>query len=203
MNDLYYSVQFLPYMLLNRNIHNYLNAYRGGFSKADYFIPMLRYTGRSDMFYTFLNSSNVKYRSNGYRGMELNWTNDLDNAKEISDQLYFKIDETKILLLEQFIRELKEEDIHLIFVTTPEYIEGQNFVSNREEIFSIINSISERYEIPFFDYSNDTICYNRNMYYNANHMNKESAELFTKKLIHDLQKQESTSIIFRNLVGML
>ncbi len=203
MNDLYYSVQFLPFMLWNRNLYDYLKPYPQ-FLKADYFIPMLRYTGRSDVFYIFLNNSNVKYRSNGYRGLELGWTGEWDKIKEIYDHMYFKIDETQILLLEHFIRELKEEGIYLIFVTTPVYIEGQTFVSDREEIFSIFNSISERYEIPFFDYTNDTIfSYNRDLFYNAIHMNKEGAELFTKKFIHDLQKQESTSIIFKNLVGML
>ncbi len=91
------------------------------------------------------------------------------------------------MLFNQFIKEIKEEDIDLIFVYGPEYIEGQDFVKNRNEIFSIYEEISNKEKIPFFNYSDDNMCFDKLLFYNSQHLNKKGANKFTEELIKDLQ----------------
>jgi len=93
-----------------------------------------------------------------------------------------------IKLFEKFLSECKVQDINLIFVYAPEYKEGQKFLEKREEVIKIYKKYSEQYQIPFYDYSNDAICYQKKYFYNSVHMNKTGAELFTTKLIDTLKQ---------------
>ena len=47
--------------------------------------------------------------------------------------------------------------------------------------FRIINTYS-----PILNYTYDPISYDTNFFYNATHLNKTGAELFTRKLAHDI-----------------
>lgn len=96
------------------------------------------------------------------------------------------LDSATINLFEVFLKEAKKAGIRLVFVYTPEYIEGQKFVSNREEIFSYYNAFSKKYSIPFYDYSSDSLCYNKKYFYNSQHLNATGAAIFTKKLVRDI-----------------
>ena len=98
-----------------------------------------------------------------------------------------KLDPETIILFEKFIAECKKQNIKLIFVYAPEYIEGQIFTKNRGEVLSLYTNYSQKYNIPFYDYSNDAISYQKKYFYNTVHMNKTGAELFTAKLIDTLK----------------
>jgi hypothetical protein len=73
-------------------------------------------------------------------------------------------------------------------VYAPEYIEGQIFTKNRDEVLSLYTKYSHKYNIPFYDYSTDAISYQKKYFYNTNHLNKMGAELFTTKLIDTLKR---------------
>jgi lysophospholipase L1-like esterase len=48
------------------------------------------------------------------------------------------------------------------------------------------DSIARKYNIPILDYHYDPISFDTAYFYNATHMNKRGAELFTAKLAHDI-----------------
>jgi hypothetical protein len=75
----------------------------------------------------------------------------------------------------------------LIFVYTPEYIEGQKYVSNRAQIMGLYKKYSKQYQIPFYDFSNDSISYQKKYFYNVSHLNRLGSELFTAQLIDTLK----------------
>ena len=94
------------------------------------------------------------------------------------------------MLFENFIKECKQNQIELIFVYTPEYIEGQKLFSNRTELMDFYKSISNHYSIPFYDYSADSLCYQKKYFYNASHLNQQGAEIFSRKLASDLKNRK-------------
>ena len=98
--------------------------------------------------------------------------------------------------IEQFLKECKRDNIKLIFVYTPEYIEGQKFVANRTSIFKTFSKYSKKYEIPFYDYSKDSLCLDKKYFYNSNHLNKTGAEIFTNKLIDTLKSTNAMGLKF-------
>jgi len=77
----------------------------------------------------------------------------------------------------------------LIFVYTPEFIDGQKFMSNRDEIIDLYKIISNKYSIKFYDYSQDSICLNKKYFYNSMHLNKFGSEIFSRNLACALQKR--------------
>lgn len=194
-SDLYNQDQFLPYMLNNKEIevHEY-----NGFTKLDYKIPMLRYFGKKEALLEVLKlilfkSSNHPVRTNGYAGQELTWTNDLSKARSDLGTMTIVSDPSIINLFEDYLEDCRKLKIPIVFVYTPEYIDGQKFITNRSDIFKIYKMLSEKYNIPFFDYSRDSISYHRELFYNTGHLNKTGAEIFTRKLIDDLRQNNITA----------
>ena len=189
--DLYEFEQFLPIMLWNKNIEKFTSQFTG-FKKLDYYIPLIRYAGQksalNESFEIFTNQKRKeKYRVKGYRGMDKKWNNDFDKAKEKNKAYKIKVESYSLKLLEQFIEECKKNNIELILIYPPEYIEGQKFVINRSEAINLFKQLSSKYVIPFYDYSKNKISFARNNFYNASHLNKLGSEQFTNILAKDLK----------------
>ncbi len=184
---LYNSGQFLPYMLFNEEIEKATISYEG-FHEMDYEIPLIRYFGhRAETVLAIshmlgLRSSAVP-RTRGYQGQNLLWNSDFERAKLEMDYYEVKLDTASVLLFEKFIDECKEKQIKLLFVYSPEYIEGQRFIKNRDEIITLYKTFGKKYGIPYYDYSADSISFQRKYFYNALHLNTVGAELFTHELI--------------------
>lgn len=191
--DLYQIDQFLPYMLWNSNIKEYTSSY-AGYNKFDYCLPIIRYLGKTNSLKTIIKNiyrdqSLDNFRKNGFLGMDREWNSDLEKAKTNKDSYKIKLDSSSISLFENFIKECKTNNIELIFVYTPEFVDGQKFVSNRNEIIDLYKNISNKYSIKFYDYSKDGICLNKKYFYNASHLNKSGAEIFSRNFANDLKER--------------
>ncbi|MFZ4464325.1 MAG: hypothetical protein ACOYN5_10785 [Bacteroidales bacterium] len=188
--DLYNYQQFLPFLLLNNDIYQYTSSYIG-FSTFDYYIPLCRYFLESGAlkaaFRSMIDCKIVPSRIRGYMGMEKNWTNDLDRAKSKVDYYEVKLDSSTVNLFEKFINECSNNNIKITLVFSPEYIEGQFFVKNRKEIISKYQHFANKYSLQFIDYSKDTMCMQKQFFYNSEHLNKKGSEIFTNKLIKDIR----------------
>lgn len=192
-NDLYQLDQFLPYMLWNSNIHAYTKSYIG-YTDYDYYIPLIRYSGKTNSLKSIIKNiikgqSKTKYRNHGYLGVDSEWNTDLEKAQKELQSYEINTDSLTIELFEKFIKECKESNIELVLVYTPEHIDGQNFVSNRNDIIQIYRDLSAKHSIDFYDYSDDSLCLDKNYFYNASHLNSTGADIFSQKLAQDLKVQ--------------
>jgi hypothetical protein len=189
-SDFYNPDQYLPYMLNNKEMKQLTyNEYQ----PIDYKLPMIRYFGKKEAFMEIIKlllnpASNKPLRVKGYLPRDIMWNDDLIKAQEKLGSFEVKSDSSIIRLFEKYLNECHQLNIQVIFVYTPEYVEGQKFVSNRSDIMTIYNQFSQKYNIPFYDYSNDSMSYHKEYFYNSGHLNKEGAELFTSRLINDLRK---------------
>lgn len=195
-DDLYNLNQFIPFMLWNENISEYTSSYKG-FHRMDYYIPFVRYYGKKKLVKSILldifKDKENKFLSQGFRGMNLVWNDDFDRAKETMEKYEVVLDEASIKLFEKFIVECKDSHTELILVYAPEYIEGQSFIKNRKEIINIYADLSQKYHLLFLDYSNSVLSQNKNLFYNATHMNAKGADQFTRMLSSDLLKNKELS----------
>lgn len=144
--DLYNYEQFLPF-IYKKDIRKYTKSYKG-FSALDYFLPLYRYRNKTEEIRKVI-KSNLKsdgitpYRIDGYRGMNRIWNNDLKKAKSKIEKYSVEFDASTKQLFETFIKECNVLDIKLVLVYTPEYIEGQRFITNRKDIVSNYKLLSE------------------------------------------------------------
>ncbi len=190
--DLYGLEQYLPYMLWNENIREYTGSYKG-YHWLDYNLPFVRYIGKKAVIqevitHIFSTKTRPNIRESGYAGMDKTWNSDLEKAKSEMKSYKIKLHDKSVQLFHRFIKECKEQDIQLVFVCTPEYIEGQRFIENRTEIIEMYEQIARVNQIKFFDYSNDSMCLDRSLFYNSLHLNKTGAELFSAKFAGQLRK---------------
>jgi lysophospholipase L1-like esterase len=71
-------------------------------------------------------------------------------------------------------------------VYAPLYIDATEKIINIEGMYQMYDSIARKYNIPILDYNYDPISYDTIYFYNATHLNKKGAELFSVKLAHDI-----------------
>ncbi|SCY40775.1 hypothetical protein [Flavobacterium caeni] len=188
--DLFYSEQFLPYMLGNDSLQKVTQNFIG-YENYDFHIPLIRYYGKGkamlEAFKIALGGKNEPTRIRGYQGQLIPWTNELEEAKKRMNHFTVEMEPQTVALFERYIQFCKASGIQLVFVYSPEYIEGQQFIANRKQMIDVYRKFAQKYSIPFFDYSTDPISYDRNYFYNALHMNKFGAEKFTAEFIQDLR----------------
>lgn len=184
--DLYNIEQFFPYMLGNTKLKAQLAKYNGT-NWYDYYIPLIRFTGSKTAIKSIVkdNEKLPPHRQLGFKAIEQSWSNDLEKATAAMDNYVVKIDNSSLSLFYQFISECKKDEIELVFVYAPEFIEGQNFIKNRAEILTLYNTIAAENNIKFINYSSDEICKNKKYFYNSVHLNSKGAKLFTENFIVD------------------
>lgn len=199
--DLYNPDQFLPYMLRDKELKNAIESYNG-FSIFDYEIPLIRYFGKLDAIKTVIKliikpQSNIIERIKGYQGQVQSWNSDFDKARFTMKYYEVKIDTASMILFDRYLNECKANNIKIIFVYPPEYIEGQKFIKNRNKLIALYTKFSKKYCIPFYDYSDNSMSYQKKYFYNAIHLNKLGAELFTNELIEKLKNSDEYDKIQR------
>jgi len=193
--DLYNMDQFLPYMLFNQEIEKATSSYLG-FEKLDFYLPLIRYYGKKEaIIYSILTSldfkSNKLKRIKGYYGQNLRWNNDFEFAKNKSNSIKVNIDSLTKKSFFKFIEECKLNDIKLIFILPPTYYEGQKFISNFNEIINLYVKIANVNQIPFLDYSKDSISFKKKYFYNATHLNIDGANLFSTRIADQIDSIRS------------
>jgi hypothetical protein len=187
--NLYHLEQFLPYMLWNPNIYRYTKAYNG-FEFYDYFIPLVRYAGKWDVIKLCFDNliepeANLPYRNNGFLGMDRQW--DESRKYALKDSFQIQIDSTCVGYFDAFLKETKDMGIEVILVYAPEHTLGQALISNRNEIISFYSYLAKNNQIQFLNYSKHAICQDKQLFYNASHLNAHGATIFSKVLASDLK----------------
>ncbi len=193
--NLFNANQFLPYMLLDDEVYDYTKSYEG-FRSSDYHIPLIRYLGRfdaiRDALKAFMKTPNPKTgRQKGYKPEDVEWNNDFERVKRQMDFYEVEQDTTSIELYDKFLQECKDDNIEVIMIYAPEYIEGQDFVRGRDKVIKMFRDFSKKYAIRFIDYSDHELCFDKKYFYNATHLNKRGAQIFSKQLAKDLKAQIS------------
>jgi hypothetical protein len=197
-NFLYEPDQFLPYMLWNANLKNYTSTYNI-YSKLDYYIPLVRYRGKHKALAkafknTFISKGDtLKFRYRGYAGMNRKWNDDLNKAKSEFGHFEIIFSPESIDLFDRFLNDCKRSNIKVVLVYTPEYIEGQDFVLNRNEVMETYKMFAKKYNLLFLDYSADSLSRKKQLFYNASHLNRRGANLFTLKLASRLKEAHGTA----------
>lgn len=188
--ELYNAKQFLPY-IRNEEIRIATRYYKG-FDIYDYNLPYVRYHGQSQAIYhglgiLLLPSSNSKDRYKGFQAQNREWNDDLANAKLANSSYNVVIDDAIVSLFESYIQDLKNKNIQLILVYSPEYKEGQQYVRNRNSVMLLYKNIARKYNVPLIDYTDSSICGDKSKYYNSMHLNKIGSNIFSKQLAHSLK----------------
>jgi hypothetical protein len=190
--DAYQKGQFLPYLhenLLQQELKEI------GFTEFDFYIPAVTYHGEFIGIYRglreFVGEKHFPAdRYKGYCGQNREWDGSQLEKILSNDSIISNVETEIVQLFDSFLNHCEKNDIKVILVFTPQYIKATEFTKNKDEIIEIYHSFSKKYDIPFLDYSYDSLCYDTAYFYNAMHLNKKGAELFSLKLANDIKTQK-------------
>jgi hypothetical protein len=190
--QLFMPEQFAPY--LSDSLIKQATAPYEGFQSLDYHNPFTKYLYKTRYIATgLLELTGLKHfdskKYKGYQGKNKPWDNSYENfVKKNPDGWTHKIKATQLRLMEAFLSQCRKSHVNVVFVYTPEYIDAQRHLKNRKQIFQIYTALSEKYHLPFLDYSNHELCTDKSNFYNSQHLNKSGAEKYSQILAHDLMK---------------
>lgn len=182
----YEREQFFSYFFYDRDLLNEYDQYEN-FSWGEKYVPCYRYLGYEDVMTEAIFHDNKKhffeYLNKGYFCSDKEWDGSVLYAM---DSVECAIDSNALSLFINFLQEETDNGVKIIFVYAPIYIGAREKMVNEEEMFAMYDSIAEKFDIPILDYNDIPMCYDTTYFYNATHLNRIGAELFTTKLAHDI-----------------
>lgn len=147
------------------------------FSITEKILPFYRYShfGIRNLF----KEPRTLYK--GYRGNDTPW----DGSKLAQQAPFsFEPDTLAAVMFEKYLQETQEEGIQVFLVFAPVYIDATLKLQNIDEMYSFYNTIADKYGARIIDYTFDDISKDTTFFYNATHLNRIGAELFSIKLGH-------------------
>ena len=152
------------------------------FSFWEKYIPFIRYHGLDPVTMTRRHPRSL-YK--GYQGMERTWDG---SSFRQQGSLDFSVNDTTLCMFDSFLKEAKEDSIRVVFVYAPFYYGANSLISNIDEMHQTYQGLADKYDIPILDYSDMWICHDTTYFYNAMHLNKTGAEIFTDSLANDIRR---------------
>lgn len=185
--DLYDPGYYLPY-LNDPELYGFFHQMVPDAWKCKY-IPLYGYAVE-DMRFTWiwglLGCCDIQGRQDYYLGFNPRagtWNEDFEHFRLTNPNgVRYVIDPIGVRSLEEIISLCRRTGIEIILVYSPEYIEMQSLETNREEIMARFHEISERFNVPFWDYSGSELSRQRNLFNNSEHLNAIGADLFSQDL---------------------
>jgi len=188
-DKLYHYEQFLPY-IYDSDIRKFTKAYNT-FHQLEYYFPLIRYYWEHTEKIEFLNiflwkNTNWNKRINGFRWIWDTWEWWIFNARDKLGFYNVTLNNDTIEVFREFIEYTKDQWIELIFVFSPQYIESYKYAKNWDEMMSIYEEYSSKYNIPFLNYTGTWLSLEKEMFYDKLHLNKIWAAKFSQDLSRDI-----------------
>ena len=191
--DLYDAVQFIPY-LHDTIISNITDRYTGRFTTAEKYIPFFKYNQHLSLIkeglsrYFNLFQFYKGFNPRGFHPYQLTWDNTFDHFKQANPN-GIRIGITKRVLDEYdaYLQYCKANNIKVIMVYTPVYYEEPAYINNAAEIKGLFTTLSQKYDMPIIDNSNDTLSLHKKYFFNSQHMNKTGADIYGPMLAEEVK----------------
>jgi len=153
-------------------------------------IPLIRYFGYHEIFKNGFKSFFGENKfvdgglNKGYRGNKIAWNGAEFNKTKV---IFYAKDPVALKLFSSYLAKSKKEGIKVILVSAPLYFEAARKIKDLKGLNAMFIYLARKYDLKLLDYMNDSISYDRSNFYNAMHLNKKGAELFSSKLANDLK----------------
>lgn len=176
--------QFFPFFFYDRQLMRDADKYEQ-FSWTERFIPCFRYYGYRDVIMSAITGKSLgnDLLAKGFYGRDLTWDGALF---EQMDTISVADNPDALALFDGFICDVKESGTNVVFVYAPIYYGVTEKIPDIDHMYSMFGSIAEKHGIPVLDYNNDTICFSQKYFYNATHLNRTGAKIFSHQLATDI-----------------
>jgi len=91
-------------------------------------------------------------------------------------------------ILNEMITDCQSKNIQLVLIFTPQYKGLTELQVQTNSLISGFEELGKKENVHFLNYAFDPICNDTTYFYNAMHLNKLGAEIYSKNLSNDLKK---------------
>lgn len=174
----------------NELIQPYLPLY--GFSWADIYLPLYKYRGDYKLIGYGLMANLGIYplapcrHEHGYYNENTAFDGAALEQVLQSGDIPVSQETDAIQLLDSFLTELTQDSVKVFFCYAPQYTPLYERLEI-DSLMQIYQGLAERHGIAVMDYSGLSWCGDSCFFYNANHINRKGAKLFSTQLAEDLR----------------
>lgn len=181
----YEREQFLPYLQMD-SIYEWTRRSEG-FTWKDRYLPLVRYSGYLEVITEGLRLPNKWHHAplyKGYYGSDDPWDGTGLAAADTSDWNY---NPEALPIMCRHLDRCRAEGVQVVLVFAPIYIGVSERTRHADRCFALYDSLASAYGLSVLDYTYDSISYDTSYFYNASHMNRQGATLFSRRLAADLK----------------
>lgn len=153
------------------------------FTWQELYLPIYRYTTYKGLYDVLFEKPIDANTYKGYIGHDKSWDGTAFNELK---SFRFVVDERVMQMFRDFLTARKQEGQQVIFCISPIYIGFTDKVENVQDFYDCYTALAEEYGIPLLDYNYSDISKDTAFFYNASHLNRQGAELFSMQLAKDL-----------------
>lgn len=188
--------QYYPYFR-HPVICNYLRSF--GFTWRDLYVPLYKYQGDYKLVgYSLMSLAGLyplpyAQHTCGYYNADSDFDiSELRAELQSNDSIPAVTEQEAVGLLSQLLQEVTREGVQPVFVYAPQY-ELLRTHLQMTQCIHVYDSLAAEYHIPILDYSAIEWSNDSAYFYNANHVNRQGAALFTVRLAHDIDSITDTN----------
>ncbi|SEA73167.1 hypothetical protein SAMN05216462_2378 [Xylanibacter ruminicola] len=179
--------QFYPYFFTDRELMEAFDKYQH-FSLLDKYVPFWRYCTCFLDFHVYDVLTNPEEKEPFYKGFKNNRMKYEDDLVLSGDSLEFTYTEEALTIFKAYIQDMHVKGKNVIFVYSPVCTEFLQKFKGIGRMYQIYGEIAADYNIPILDYTHESICNDTLYFYNAAHLNKRGADIFTLQLSNDIKR---------------
>ena len=179
--------QFYPYFFYDRELMRTFDKYQH-FTAFEKYVPFARYCRCFLDFHVYEVFTEPYDYSTFYKGF---WNEHKEyDASEFAlvDHLDYSCKDEAWKIFDEYLKKVTDDGIKVIFVYAPLYHELIPKINGFERMYDVYGRFAQKYDIPILDYTYDELSSDSNFFYNATHLNKVGADIFSKKVSEDIKQ---------------
>ena len=176
----------------NRALFQYVDFFILYSAKTDYqkFAALAGALGSSQKFDNvkeqfFVKFSYISYYK-GFQPVESEWNEESERILKGNEKLIY--DQAGFGYLEDFIETSRQHFSKVMMVFPPVYIQFKRKYPNVGNYSERITATASKLNVPYLDYTNDSVCYSKKYFRDPMHMKTAAAENFSVKLAGDINR---------------
>lgn len=171
----YEREQFFPYFFYDKNLLHKADKYEH-FTLLEKYIPYYRYIGID------LHDWDAGLYK-GYCGQDKAWDGSMFSQM---DTVQVSSDSSMLRLFDDFLTEQAHLGTRVILVYSPIYHGVIDKCPDTGKMYTMYDSLAIKHHLSILNYIEMPLCYDTAYFYNATHLNRQGAEIFTTRLAQDL-----------------